>query len=72
MKKLILTFDVLNGVDDQTAFEHGIKLATAAVDIASNNIINPMVGIEVKQERRTHAVEMRMVCNNGMTMGERS
>ncbi len=58
MKKLILTFDVLNGVDDRTAFGHGIKLATVAMEALRVEIVNPTVGIEVKEERRTHAVEV--------------
>jgi hypothetical protein len=58
MKKLILTFDVLNGVDDQTAFGHGIKLASLAMNALRIDIVNPTVGIEVKVERRTHAVEV--------------
>ena len=58
MKKLILTFEVLNGIDDQTAFDHAIKLAQAAQDSMNTNIINTFVGIEVKDEKRTHAVEV--------------
>jgi hypothetical protein len=58
MKKLILTFEVLNGVDKQTAFNHGIALAQAAMDALGEEIVNPFVDIEVKEERRTHAVEV--------------
>lgn len=58
MKKLILTFDVLNGVSDQTAFGHAIKLATLAMKGVRVDIVNPTVGIEVKEERRTHVVEV--------------
>jgi hypothetical protein len=58
MKKLILTFEVLNGVDKQTAFNHGIELAQVAMDAMGEEIVNPFVGIEVKDERRTHAVEV--------------
>jgi hypothetical protein len=58
MKKLILTFEVLNWVDKQTAFYHGIELAQAAMDAMGEEIVNPFVGIEVKDERRTHVVEV--------------
>jgi hypothetical protein len=55
MNKLILTFEILNGVDKQAAFNHGIALAQAAMKIESD-VVNPFVGIEVKEERASAPV----------------
>jgi len=61
MKKLILTFEVLNGITDQTAFAQGVELARIAMQGLNPRIVNPMVGVEVKAEPRTHAVELRPI-----------
>jgi hypothetical protein len=80
MNKLILTLEVLNGVSKQEAFNHGIALAQAAFQAANPDLVNPFVGIEVKEERASAAVQVgplpyapnsagytRIVCENGMS-----
>tara|TARA_R110000772_G_scaffold267971_3_gene393557 strand:+ start:3280 stop:3486 length:207 start_codon:yes stop_codon:yes gene_type:complete len=58
MQKLILTFEVLNGVTEQEAFSHGMALAQAAIARVDVAIVNPFVGIEVKAERASAAVQL--------------
>jgi len=59
MNKLILTFEILNGISHEVAFSQGVEMARVAMQGMNTQIINPMVGIEIKNERRTHAVEVR-------------
>jgi hypothetical protein len=76
MNKLILTFEILKGVDRQAAFSHAVDLATKALEAANIDLINPMVGIEIKEERASAAVQVgplemhfqepRLVCNNSL------
>ena len=58
MNKLILTLEILNGVSNQDAFNHGIALAQAAFQVANPDLVNPFVGIEVKDERASAAVQV--------------
>jgi len=59
MNKLILTFEILNGVSHEVAFAQGVEMARLSMQGMDTRVINPMVGIEIKNERRTHAVEVR-------------
>jgi hypothetical protein len=58
MRKLILTFEILDGVEEQAAWVHGVTLAGAAMKDMDKSLINPYVGVEVKEERASAAVNL--------------
>jgi hypothetical protein len=74
MRKIVLTLEILNGVTEQAAFEHGVKVAQRMIEATDLEVVNPFVGIEVRNERASAAVQAgpfpweearRKVCDNG-------
>ena len=55
MHKLILTLEIKENQDSQQVFTAGTKLATLIA--GHDDMFEPYVGVEVRDEPKTHSVE---------------